>query len=242
MVWRAFGKRINGPPGGGPKGRYVSMALAVCPGCGFAETRPSLRRGVGEYLLACLLIAPYRCRRCRVRFFHFSLVHQNGLVEDGLNLNGSSEFPPEPVPPAHQTAPPDEVPVAHPAPILVDGQPTILILDENPPIRKLLRRFLERNGYHTNEIAQFRDLRAELQFTQVDLLILDLDRLPREVQEAIVALEGTGCVPKIIAFSAEPAAANGVSSSMVVLPKPLSTDALLENVRRALNRSEGAHA
>jgi len=45
----------------------------ICPKCGSAEIRSSLRRGLREGLfLRMLLIAPYRCKKCGTRFFRIS--------------------------------------------------------------------------------------------------------------------------------------------------------------------------
>ena len=44
----------------------------ICSRCGWNETRPSLRQGFTDGLLAVFLISPFRCRKCRNRFYRFS--------------------------------------------------------------------------------------------------------------------------------------------------------------------------
>src|SRR5271154_4313234 len=51
----------------------VARKLAVtgrsCANCGSLEIRPSNRRNALDILLACLFLAPFRCRVCRGRFY-----------------------------------------------------------------------------------------------------------------------------------------------------------------------------
>jgi len=51
----------------------VARKLAVtgrsCANCGSPEIRPSNRRNALDILLACVFLAPFRCRVCRGRFY-----------------------------------------------------------------------------------------------------------------------------------------------------------------------------
>lgn len=44
------------------------QAMPKCPQCGNQWVCPASRRGVHEFLLACLLISPFRCQLCANRF------------------------------------------------------------------------------------------------------------------------------------------------------------------------------
>jgi CheY-like chemotaxis protein len=49
--------------------RKLAVAGRTCAHCGSPEIRPSNRRNALDILLACLFLAPFRCRICRQRFY-----------------------------------------------------------------------------------------------------------------------------------------------------------------------------
>jgi CheY-like chemotaxis protein len=49
--------------------RMMLVAGRLCPNCGSPEIRPSNRRNALDVLLACVFLAPFRCRVCRDRFY-----------------------------------------------------------------------------------------------------------------------------------------------------------------------------
>jgi CheY-like chemotaxis protein len=49
--------------------RRLAVAGRCCASCGSLEIRPSNRRNALDILLACLFLAPFRCRVCRGRFY-----------------------------------------------------------------------------------------------------------------------------------------------------------------------------
>lgn len=49
--------------------RKLAVAGRCCANCGSLEIRPSNRRNALDILLACLFLAPFRCRVCRGRFY-----------------------------------------------------------------------------------------------------------------------------------------------------------------------------
>lgn len=55
-----------------------------------------------------------------------------------------------------------------------DDAPHILIVDDDPPIRSLLKRFLESNGYRTTAAADSAKARHYLDCLVFDLLIVDV--------------------------------------------------------------------
>jgi len=110
---------------------------------------------------------------------------------------------------------------------------TVLILADDTPVRKLLRRILERNGYQIRELAESARLGFELRARPVDLVIADLDLTP---EESMQMLQPHLSNPdrRVIVLSSEPLAANGAPSSCMVLEKPFRSETLLANVRNAL--------
>jgi len=49
--------------------RMLAVAGRCCADCGSPEIRPSNRRNALDIVLACLFLAPFRCRACRGRFY-----------------------------------------------------------------------------------------------------------------------------------------------------------------------------
>ena len=47
--------------------------MHTCPECGRKNSRPSMRSGLVDFFLRLLLLAPFRCRCCRNRFYRFAL-------------------------------------------------------------------------------------------------------------------------------------------------------------------------
>ncbi len=43
----------------------------ICPRCGHNLIRPSVPSGIVDHLLSAMLLSPYRCRRCRARFYRY---------------------------------------------------------------------------------------------------------------------------------------------------------------------------
>jgi len=50
----------------------------------------------------------------------------------------------------------------------------ILVVDDDPEIRRLLTRYLEKNGYRVTAVAEGGGMRMTLERTRVDLIVLDL--------------------------------------------------------------------
>jgi CheY-like chemotaxis protein len=49
--------------------RKLAVVGRACAACGSTDIRPSNRRNALDILLACLFLAPFRCRVCRERFY-----------------------------------------------------------------------------------------------------------------------------------------------------------------------------
>jgi CheY-like chemotaxis protein len=57
------------------------MRPRICPRCGRNDVRQSGRHSVGDTIMACFGLAPYRCRACRNRFFRVPVGNGNKLLD-----------------------------------------------------------------------------------------------------------------------------------------------------------------
>lgn len=117
----------------------------------------------------------------------------------------------------------------------------ILIVDDEPTARTLLRLILVRAAYTVVEATNGYEALDKLKETAVDLVLLDV-MMPGidgiEVCTKIRAAEKTAVVP-ILLLSAKTDALSirrGLSAGAnLYLTKPISPDALLTHVRKSLN-------
>jgi PleD family two-component response regulator len=163
--------------------------IKTCPRCGWSSIRPSTRRGVLDYVLAFALIEPLRCRRCRLRFYRFS--KQSLAVEPAVAAE----------------------------PVKVNAAPghSILILEGDPSIRRLLRRILVREGYWVFELSSESELIAQLQTHTVDLLLGELS------EALLTSLRKSHPYLKTIAIPD--------------IPQPFHAETLVDLIRTALSDS-----
>jgi CheY-like chemotaxis protein len=248
--------------------RKLAVTGRSCANCGSLEIRPSNRRNALDILLACLFLAPFRCRVCRVRFYRvwrpslqnpdppvaplLVVAARNKLAEP--EITGSRRIEPEPVhprnnqprliPAGRELEPMAPAPIQRPEakrelspqPIAAPSRGPILILEDDLSIRKLLRRLLERRGYHTVEVAQADDLGGQLLDRRVDLLVVDVSTVEDGVQ-AVIKLARAIPSLKILALSAEPLPDNELADRLLVLPKPFPLDSFVDCVDQLLERS-----
>jgi CheY-like chemotaxis protein len=254
--------------------RKLAVVGRSCGNCGSSEIRPSNRRNALDIVLACLFLAPFRCRVCRDRFYRIwrpSLqsppdpldppaapllvmpARRNAAKADGIPAR---RIQPEPVQPprskpelmlptpqlilpavkANVAAP---VPIDAPAPRrTIPG--SILILETDLSIRKLLRRLLERRGYHAMEIEQPEDLEGELRDGGADLLVIDVSATGADGVQALVELGRVHPNLKILALSGASLArsdhADEIPGRFLTLPKPFGLDSFVACVDRLLGR------
>lgn len=117
--------------------------------------------------------------------------------------------------------------------------PRILVVDDEAPIRRLLRGALQRNGY---EVVEAGDARAALNAADIDkpaLVLLDLGLPDRDGLEIIPLLRAKH-IPAIVISAREDTdekvAALDLGAEDYVT-KPFDTDELLARIRSALRRS-----
>jgi hypothetical protein len=226
--------------------RKAAITGKTCPTCGSTEVRRSARWGFLDAVLTCLFLAPFRCRVCRGRFYRVwrpvfkkpaepprapVLMMPRPLLEiDPLepHLPGS-DFRDTP---RTQTPPPlprlvEPPPIAD-QPLRFTRARSILILESDPSIRKLLCRLLDCRGYFTHEVIQPDDLPTELRERRVDLLII-ADEL-----NSLLAAAHVHPHLKILALSSESLSGAEIPSRCLALAKPFSLESFLESVDRLL--------
>lgn len=201
------------------------MTTRICPRCGRNDVRQSVRRGVGDRIMACFGLVPYRCRACRNRFFRLPLVNGNG---DGNGVQPIVDLSEAIVPAVPITVHP--VPAENPLAYIPVAY-SLLIVSRDPAIRKLLCKLLTRPGYHTHQLADGSQLPAELRSRKVDLLIIDLDLPEQQELETVAELRRKYSSFSVIALSG--LRIPGIPGAMV-LPKPFRRELLLESVQSAL--------
>jgi len=217
-----------------------------CRICGSRDVRRSLRRNFLDVVLACLFFAPYRCRLCRHRFYRFWRPFQKTAEPPrapllmmprqvfAIEATDSRTLEPEALP-----TPPERV-----APRLVEPSPpaakavpfarprSILILEGDLSIRKLLRRLLDRRGHFIHEMLEPSALPGELRGRHVDLLIADAALLGPDPGSHVLAVSSAHPDLKVLALSSEPLDAREWPERCVALVKPFSLDRFLETVER----------
>ena len=115
---------------------------------------------------------------------------------------------------------------------------TILVVDDEPGIRNLLRKILTGVGYHVLEAANGREAIQQVETSKVDLVIMDLAMPEEEGIETIQALRRVLPQLKIIAISGQFAGpllrAAKLLGAQASLAKPIQPDELLAAVAHVM--------
>ena len=114
----------------------------------------------------------------------------------------------------------------------------IVIVDDEPAIRRLLRAALERAGYKVVEASSGREALSSLDIDRPDAVLLDLGLPDREGLELIPLIVKSGVVLLII--SAREATQEKITALDLgaddYVTKPFDTDEVLARLRRALRQ------
>jgi two-component system, OmpR family, KDP operon response regulator KdpE len=114
--------------------------------------------------------------------------------------------------------------------------PKILVVDDEPAIRRLLAAGLGRAGYRIVEAASARDAMAAVQIDKPDAVLLDLGLPDRDGLELVPLIKGAG--PTVIVVSARDATDQKVAALDLgaddYVTKPFDTDEVLARIRTAL--------
>jgi two-component system KDP operon response regulator KdpE len=114
----------------------------------------------------------------------------------------------------------------------------ILIVDDEPPIRRLLRTSLAAQGFQVTEAADGRQALAEIESSAPDLVILDLGLPDIQGQDLIHTLRQQGSSLPILVLSSRADEQGKVEALDLgaddYVTKPFGTDELFARIRTAL--------
>jgi len=98
---------------------------------------------------------------------------------------------------------PDVPPVAPAAPTSVPApaQRSVLVVDDELPVRTLLRRALERRGFLVREAADGRSALAAVEAASADVIVLDMTMPDLDGAEVVRRLRASGCTTPIVLSS-----------------------------------------
>jgi len=125
----------------------------------------------------------------------------------------------------------------------VSNAPKVLIIDDEPHIRRLLRTTLDRAGYDVTEAASAREALEALAACQPDVVLLDLGLPDRDGLE-LVPIIRTKSDATLLVVSARDATDQKVTALDLgaddYVTKPFDTDELLARMRAALRHRMSA--
>jgi FixJ family two-component response regulator len=123
---------------------------------------------------------------------------------------------------------------------MVMAAPTIAVLDDEPEMRKALRRLLACRGFQVTEYERGADLLEAVGSRRLDCLLLDLHMEGVNGFEVLEAfLTGQICVPVIVVTGHdEPGTEERVRrlGAVAYLKKPVDRDTLLSSISAALTQ------
>lgn len=122
----------------------------------------------------------------------------------------------------------------------------IVIVDDEPAIRRLLRAALERAGYVVVEVGSAKEALSAVSIDRPDAVLLDLGLPDREGLELVPLIAKSGTA--VVVISAREATQEKIAALDLgaddYVTKPFDTDEVLARVRRALRQrvSSNGHA
>ena len=120
----------------------------------------------------------------------------------------------------------------------------ILVVDDNPSIRDLLRLILEGSGYEVSEAQHGWSAIAQMQGSLPDLVMADMMMPIMDGERLIRTLRSnsrTACVP-ILVLTSNPNTRQGTSKADAVVGKPFNRAHLLATVKSLLGEGDVAAA
>ncbi|HEX7481022.1 MAG TPA: ATP-binding protein [Polyangiales bacterium] len=117
------------------------------------------------------------------------------------------------------------------------GNETLLIVDDEPLVRRALRALLERAGYRVLEAGHGGDALQLLALGEprVDLAIVDRSMPEMSGEELLVQLAARGLDVPVLLLSGNPGATLPSARVHAVLAKPVDSQTLLDAVREAID-------
>lgn len=118
----------------------------------------------------------------------------------------------------------------------------ILVVDDEPAIRRLLKGALERSGYRVVEAGSARELSLAMDIDKPDAVLLDLGLPDRDGLELVTLIKAKGAA--LLVVSAREATSEKVAALDLgaddYVTKPFDTEEVLARIRTALR--QGARA
>ncbi len=115
--------------------------------------------------------------------------------------------------------------------------PCVLIVDDEPPIRRLLRTSLNAQDYRTVEAATAAEALASIAADRPDVVILDLGLPDRDGLEVIRTVRASSAVPIVVLTSREAERSKVAALDLGAddyVTKPFGMDELMARLRTAL--------
>jgi CheY-like chemotaxis protein len=210
-----------------------STRRLFCPKCGWSNIRSSELVSFLDWVAKFAGLSPLRCRSCRLRFYRpwflarraFPLVttHHSTLASRPARIALDPRY----------TSPIAVIPQGETTPVSLVPEGTILLLDDDPASRKLLRRLLDREGYVVREVSGASAALAELRGRGIDLAIINLNG---HGGMAAVRTLRTAYPDLIVVVLSETAAHSEKSEKLVILPKPSRALVVLQNIRYLMSQ------
>lgn len=126
------------------------------------------------------------------------------------------------------------------------GKPhKILVVDDEPSIRTLLKSTLARSGYAVIEAGTAKEAATAAQIDKPDLVLLDLGLPDRDGLEIIAALRGQAGIPLIVVSAREDSEQKVAALDLGAedyVTKPFDTEELLARIRASLRRKLASQA
>ncbi|HYQ14272.1 MAG TPA: response regulator, partial [Polyangiaceae bacterium] len=141
-------------------------------------------------------------------------------------------------------------PLVKPAPAVVAQPPlpvgteTILLVDDEPAVRRVLRGMLERSGFRVIECEDGAQALNELERgARVDAILIDRSMPGLSGEQVIERIGQLGIRVPILVLSGHSSVELMNPHVMAVLSKPITRETLISEMRRALDQYESlAHA
>jgi CheY-like chemotaxis protein len=144
----------------------------------------------------------------------------------------------EVIPAADVVPAPDVVPTPDAA-SGVSQPPTVLLVDEDAAMRKLLAMLLHREGYTVRHAADAREATADLSANGVDLVVANLsdDKQPVVIQKWLSTYPELSIIALSSGTEAKVALNEAAADNLLTLPLPSRPRDVVQAVRALLDRS-----
>jgi len=188
-----------------------------CPKCGRSDVQGSSRAGFWDHLAAFLLLTPVRCRKCRLRYYRSWFMVRRADAKPASVIEIRDEIR-------------DEIREATRAP---QTQPSVLLLDEDAALRKLLSRVLTREGYEVHEAVDPTEAMLELRAGAIDVVIINLseEEHPGVVRDLRIAHPRLMIVALSSAGDAAELPASSPGGRLLILSRPVRPHALIHELK-----------